>query len=29
MKSGDRTKYENKDYYHNIMIEKLFREAEK
>ena len=27
MKSGDRTKYENKDYYHNIMIKKLFREA--
>ena len=27
MKSGDRTKYENKDYYYNIMIKKLFREA--
>ena len=27
MKSGDRTKFENKDYFHNIMIKKLFREA--
>ena len=27
MKGGDRTKFENKDYYHNIMIKKLFREA--
>ena len=27
MKSGDRTKYENKDYYHNIIIDRLFQRA--